>query len=225
MSPRIPPPSIASTRMPFTVVATTSRMRAALLITALLRRRRRRAARPRPQDPPPARASRRSRRTPASARTPRRAALPRPRDAPPLRPLHRPPHQGGHTVLRAGNVIDSVGARPGRAARHAHRPLRFMRGRQRIYMRDGVAASGWPRTRGFSSSSPTRPATGGSSTTRPASSSGAWTAEGKRTRKVADRPEGRLLPARPHPHAADAAALAAEARIYPACSTNSEPST
>jgi hypothetical protein len=42
----------------------------------------------------------------------------------------------GHTVLRAGNVIDSIGAGP--AELHGRRigPY-FMRGRQRIYTRDG----------------------------------------------------------------------------------------
>ena len=31
--------------------------------------------------------------------------------------------KAGHTVLRAGNVIDSVGRRPGRAPGHPHRPV------------------------------------------------------------------------------------------------------
>jgi Lysyl oxidase len=43
----------------------------------------------------------------------------------------------GHTVLRAGNVIDSAGAGP--AELHGVRiGPRFMRGRQRIYRRDGT---------------------------------------------------------------------------------------
>jgi len=44
--------------------------------------------------------------------------------------------KAGHTVLRAGNVIDSVGAGP--VELHGRRiGPRFMRGRQRIYTRDG----------------------------------------------------------------------------------------
>jgi hypothetical protein len=44
--------------------------------------------------------------------------------------------KAGHTVLRAGNVIDSVGAGP--AELHGRRiGPRFMRARQRIYTRDG----------------------------------------------------------------------------------------
>jgi hypothetical protein len=44
--------------------------------------------------------------------------------------------RAGHTVLRAGNVIDSVGAGP--AELHGRRiGPRFMRARQRIYTRDG----------------------------------------------------------------------------------------
>jgi hypothetical protein len=44
--------------------------------------------------------------------------------------------KAGHTVLRAGNVIDSVGAGPAELFGTRIGP-RFMRGRQRIYKRDG----------------------------------------------------------------------------------------
>jgi hypothetical protein len=44
--------------------------------------------------------------------------------------------KAGHTVLRAGNVIDSVGAGPAELLGTRIGP-RFMRGRQRIYRRDG----------------------------------------------------------------------------------------
>ena len=44
--------------------------------------------------------------------------------------------KAGHTVLRAGNVIDSVGAGPAELFGTRIGP-RFMRGRQRIYTRDG----------------------------------------------------------------------------------------
>jgi hypothetical protein len=44
--------------------------------------------------------------------------------------------KAGHTVLRAGNVIDSVGAGPAELFGTRIGP-RFMRGRQRIYRRDG----------------------------------------------------------------------------------------
>jgi lysyl oxidase len=125
----MPPPSIASTRMPFNVVATTSRVRGASLIVlccaaaALV--------------------------GPAAAVEPAQVDE-NPCIGPQANELRCPdlvmrrPYglyterltKRGHTVLRAGNVIDSVGAGP--AELHGRRigPY-FMRGRQRIYTRDG----------------------------------------------------------------------------------------
>jgi hypothetical protein len=124
----MPPPSIASTRMPFNVVATTPGVRAALLTMLCC------AA---------------ALGAPAAAVEPAQVDE-NPCIGPDAKRLRCPdlvmrrPYglytdrltKAGHTVLRAGNVIDSVGA--GAAELHGRRiGPRFMRGRQRIYTRDG----------------------------------------------------------------------------------------
>ena len=108
--------------------------------------------------------------------------------------------KAGHTVLRAGNVIDSVGTGPAELFGTRIGP-RFMRGRQRIYTRDGGRIG---------------VATGARLQFKFAHQSRYWwkfynaarfelwrvDERGQAHAQGAHRAEGGLLPARPHPHAA-----------------------
>src|SRR5918995_415384 len=133
MRPRIPPPSMASTRMPATVVATTVPVRAALLIVlccAAATLGGPAAARPTQFDDNP--------RIGPDARQLRCPDL-----------LMRQPYglytdrltKAGHTVLRAGNVIDSIGTGPAELRGYRRIGPRFMLARQRIVRRDGRRAA------------------------------------------------------------------------------------
>jgi hypothetical protein len=125
----MPPPSIASTRITGTVVATTPAVRAALVIALCCAAGLAGTALARPaQDPqPPAE-------NPCIGPAARQLLCP---DLVMRRPwgMYVERH-GGRTLLRAGNSIDSVGKGPAELLGTRIGP-RFMRARQRIYRRDG----------------------------------------------------------------------------------------
>ena len=104
------------------------------------------------------------------------------------RPLRRPGHQAGPGAAARRQLDRQRRARPGRAARRAHRPAATCAAASgSTGARAGGSASA-PGRASSSSTCPARPSTG-SSSTRPASSSGASTGEGRRDEFVRRGPK------------------------------------
>ena len=124
----------------------------------------------------------------------------------------------GRALLRAGNAIESIGKGPGRAARRALQPRLHARAPAHLQARRRLD-HGADRGAGCASSSPTCRATGGSSTTRPASSSGRLDPPGSGAR-------ARCAPARRSPIACATSRTrpwlsgTPYCAHYPACSNN-----